>query len=104
MTLDRDSWRALFVIALLFAGFALKGALIVPPAVSAKVAAGEFDTDRALTRLQRILGDQRAHPVDTPGDDAVRDRLIAELNTIGLQSRRPGRPVTRSISVTQARR
>ena len=87
MRLDRDSWRALLVMALLLVGFALKGELIEPPAPAATVAAGEFDTSRALARLQRILGDQRPHPVDTADDDAVRDRLIAELNAIGLQSR-----------------
>ena len=56
-----------------------------PAAAPSQVHAGEFDTERAITRLQRILGDQRAHPVDSPADDAVRDRLIAELRAIGLQ-------------------
>src|SRR5947209_16569098 len=83
MTVDRDSWRGLLIIALLLAGFALKGALLAPPAASA----GEFDTTRALARLQRILGDQRPHPVDSPADDAVRGRLIAELNAIGIPAR-----------------
>src|SRR5437868_9658003 len=87
MTLDRDSWRGLLVVALLLAGFALKGMLIAPPSAPAVVTAGEFDTGRALARLQRILGDQRPHPVDTADDDAVRNRLIAELNALGLQPR-----------------
>lgn len=77
--------RASIVFALLFAGFALKGALIVPPRAPDHVAAGEFDTQRAIGRLQRILGDQRPHPVDSPADDAVRERLIVELHAIGLQ-------------------
>ena len=81
MRLDRDSWRGLTIIALLLAAFALKGALIEPP----HGRAGEFNTERALARLQRIQGDQRAHPVDTPADDDTRNRLIAELNAIGLQ-------------------
>ena len=87
MNIDRDSWRGLLVVALLLAGFALKGALIAPPPSPAVVAAGDFDSARALARLQRILGDQRPHSVDTTDDDAVRGRLIAELNAIGLQSR-----------------
>ncbi|MES2326645.1 MAG: M28 family peptidase [Pseudomonadota bacterium] len=105
MTLDRDSWRGLFVIALLFAGFALKGALIAPPPAPAT----EFNTSRALTRLQRILGDQRAHPVDTPADDAVRGRLIAELKTIGIPSRVQeaedcsGFPKSRVVSCSRVR-
>ncbi|MEP6983153.1 MAG: M20/M25/M40 family metallo-hydrolase [Sphingomicrobium sp.] len=87
MVVDRESWRGLAIVALLLAAFALKGALIAPPRAHATVAAGQFDTGRALTRLQRILGDQRAHPVDSPADDAVRGRLIAELNALGLQAR-----------------
>ncbi|MCL6730352.1 M20/M25/M40 family metallo-hydrolase [Sphingomonas hankyongi] len=75
-------WRGLLVVGLLLAGFAVKGALIAPPALPN---AGEFDVDRAVARLQRILGDQRPHPVDSDAGDAVRDRLIAELRGVGLQ-------------------
>src|SRR4029079_497667 len=46
---------------------------------------GEFNTERAIGRLQHILGDQRPHPVDSPADDAVRNRLVAALRAIGLQ-------------------
>ena len=101
--------RGLVVFALLLAGFALKGVLIAPPAAPSQVHAGEFDTERAITRLQRILGDQRAHPVDSPADDAVRDRLIAELRAIGLQARVQEAtdcsaiPKTRSVSCSHIR-
>jgi hypothetical protein len=66
MRLDRDSWRGLTIVALLLAAFALKGALIAPHGGS-----GEFDTERALARLQRIQGDQRPirstrRPMTTP--------------------------------------
>src|SRR4029079_8701751 len=74
--------RALLFFALLLAGFALKGLLLEPPSASSS---GEFNTSRAIGRLQRILGDQRPHPVDSPADDAVRNRLVAELRAIGLQ-------------------
>ena len=74
--------RALLIFALLLAGFALKGVLLQPPAAASS---GEFNTQRAIGRLQRILGDQRPHPVDSQADDAVRNRLIAELRAIGLQ-------------------
>jgi len=109
MRLDRDSWRALLIVALLLAGFALKGALIAPPSPPQRVAAGEFDTDRALSRLQRILGDQTPHPVDSAADDAVRDRLIAELNALGLQPRIQeaedcsGFPKSRVVSCSRVR-
>ncbi len=72
------------VVGLLLA-FALKGALIAPPAPPHAVAAGEFDTQRAIGRLERILGDQRPHPVDSAADDLVRERLIAELQAAGLK-------------------
>jgi len=83
---ERRDWiRAVLVVALLMLGFALKGALIAPPSPPLSVSPGEFDTTRAIARLQRILGDQRPHPVDTAANDAVRGRLLAELRAIGLQ-------------------
>jgi hypothetical protein len=74
--------RALLIFALLLAGFALKGLLLEPPRAASS---GQFNTGRAIARLERILGDQRPHPVDSQADDAVRNRLIAELRAIGLQ-------------------
>lgn len=82
---DRRDWlKGLLIVALLMLGFALKGALIEPPSPPSRTAAGEFDTNRAVARLQRILGDQRPHPVDSDADDAVRGRLLAELQGMGL--------------------
>ncbi len=73
--------RTWSIVALLLAVFALKGLLLVPPAPSAST---EFDTERAIGRLERILGDQRPHPVDSVANDAVRERLIVEMRAIGL--------------------
>ncbi|WP_156029998.1 M28 family peptidase [Sphingomonas sp. URHD0057] len=101
--------RALLVFALLLAGFALKGVLIAPPTAPAHVRAGEFDTSRAATRLQRILGDERPHPVDSAADDAVRTRLIAELRASGLQPQVhetmdcSAMPRTRAVSCSRVR-
>ena len=74
--------RNWLILGLLLAVFALKGLLLVPPAPSASA---EFNVERAIGRLERILGDQRPHPVDSEANDAVRERLIAELRAIGLQ-------------------
>ncbi|MEK7264698.1 MAG: hypothetical protein AAB227_01240, partial [Pseudomonadota bacterium] len=68
---------ALLLSAAFFALFMLKGAALGPPPVDPS---SQFDTARALDRLSRILGDERAHPVDTPANDAVRERLLAEIH------------------------
>jgi len=52
--------------------------------VRAQSGPGQFDAARAKARLTRVLGDQRPHPADSEANDAVRDRLIAELKTMGL--------------------
>ena len=75
----------LIAVTALLLAFGLKGALIAPPSPPATVAAGEFDTQRAIGRLAHILGDQRPHPVDSVANDAVRDRLMAELRSVGLE-------------------
>lgn len=78
--IQRNAWRATAGLLAVLLVLAVKGLLIQPPSV----AATGFDAARATARLERILGDQRPHPVDTPADDAVRERLIAELRAIGL--------------------
>ena len=80
----RLNYCLLIAVAALLLAFGMKGALIAPPSPPAKVAAGAFDTQRASGRLARILGDERPHPVDSPANDAVRERLMAELRGIGL--------------------
>jgi len=71
----------------LLAAFAFKNLLIAIPSVPEAAAPGEFDTKRAFARLERILGDQQPHSVDSPGSDGVRDRLLAEMRAAGLQPR-----------------
>ncbi|MFL6844615.1 MAG: M20/M25/M40 family metallo-hydrolase [Allosphingosinicella sp.] len=72
------------LLLLLMAALWFKGGLIALPDVPAQAQTGEFDTRRAMARLARILGDQRAHPVDSAANDAVRERLMAELRALGL--------------------
>jgi hypothetical protein len=72
------------LLVLLMTAFSFKGALVAPPEVPAQAKAGAFDTTRALARLRRILGDERPHPVDSAANDAVRERLVAELRALGL--------------------
>src|SRR5687768_4747829 len=74
-------------IAMLLAAMAVKGELIRLPSPPDAPAANSFDTNRAAARLQRILGDERPHPVDSAADDSVRERLIAEMRSVGLAPR-----------------
>jgi len=82
---QREWIRGVLVVVLLMLGFAIKGVTMIPPTPPAHAAPGDFDTNRALARLQRILGDERPHPVDSAADDAVRGRLVAELSGMGLR-------------------
>jgi hypothetical protein len=68
------------VLALVLGVFLLKDKLVEPPPVSASA---PFDTARAFARLERILGDQRPHTVDSEANDAVRERLLAEITALG---------------------
>ncbi|HMI40720.1 MAG TPA: M20/M25/M40 family metallo-hydrolase [Sphingomicrobium sp.] len=108
----RDRVRQLALL-MAFAGlmlaFGAKDALIRPPSPPAQTAVTDFDSARAAARLARILGDQRAHPVDSAANDAVRGRLMAELRALGLtpQVRERmdcnGTPKSRSVSCSLTR-
>jgi len=79
--------RILLFCALLLALLAALAAttfLIQPPEVRTASKQGEFDAVRAKARLAAILGNQRPHPADSFGDDAVRARLIAQIRGLGL--------------------
>jgi hypothetical protein len=99
---------ALPVLALLVAAMAMKAWLTTVPEL-APSRPGGFDQARAVARLARVLGDQRPHPVDSAGDDAVRSRLVAELQTMGLSPRVTdqwacnGDPRSRSLSCARVR-
>ncbi|HEY0027857.1 MAG TPA: M20/M25/M40 family metallo-hydrolase [Allosphingosinicella sp.] len=81
------AWLAVLLVALLIPLMGVKGQFVPLAEVSAPAAAGGFDTARAMARLQRVLGDQRPHPVDSDAGDAVRERLVAELRAAGLHPR-----------------
>jgi hypothetical protein len=70
----------LAALAILLAIFIAKDRLVVPPPIET---ASAFNTERAFARLARILGDERPHPVDTEANDAVRERLLAEIAALG---------------------
>ena len=74
-------------LLLLLAAMAFKDCLIRLPSPPETPAADRFDANRAAARLQRVLGDQRPHPIDSAENDAVRERLLAEMRAVGLQPR-----------------
>jgi hypothetical protein len=76
------AFAALFVV--LLAGLAATAALIRPPELRASSKPGTFDAVRAKARLATILGNQMPHPADSFGDDAVRARLIGQIQALGL--------------------
>lgn len=79
----KGRWILAALVLLLVAAMATKDRLVAVPPVHGP-AASAFDTARALARLERILGDERPHPVDREANDAVRARLVAELRGLGL--------------------
>ena len=70
------------VLAILFLAYIFRDVLVQPPAVDPNHA---FNTERAYSRLARILGDEAPHPVDSDANDAVIARLITEIETLGFQ-------------------
>lgn len=70
------------LLALLVA-FCFKGVVTAPPSISETLSATGFDTKVAIGRLARILGDERPHPVDSPANDLVRERILSEIKTLG---------------------
>src|SRR5258708_2426662 len=83
------------------AGWALPAALVAvvltlaasavrlgPPAPQpARAPPGEFSAGRARAILGQLAGDGRPHPVGSPADAAVRERILANLRAAGYDPR-----------------
>ncbi len=57
-----------------------------PPPKPSKAPATEFSAGRALTVLNRLIGDGMPHPAGSEANDAVRGRIVEELKNLGYQS------------------
>ena len=82
--MGKDVKTTLKLAALLlaiFTAYLFKGALVEPPAVNPD---HPFNTARAFERLERILGEEQPHPVDSDANDAVRARLLSEIEALGF--------------------
>lgn len=84
MTLPRLPW-GLALFALLFAVLMGAGLAVTPPPVRAANAEAAFDATGARARLERILGDEAPHPIDSARQDETRAALIAEIEAMGLK-------------------
>ncbi len=73
---------ALFLLVLLLALLAWREAPPAPRAATAPPT--EFSGQRAGATLERLLGDGTPHPLGSPANAAVRERLLAELAALGL--------------------
>lgn len=66
----------------------LLACIFAMPAIIAPSPSGttgtDFNIDRTIERLTRILGDERPHAADTDGSDYIRTRLLDEMRNIGL--------------------
>ena len=90
-------WPALLLIAIV--SLLSIRSLAPPEPLPLDAPADQFSGLRAAQALADLLGDETPHPVGTPANYAVRDRLIAQLQamglspevqrTIGCSSRRP---------------
>jgi len=76
--------RALATAAMVFVAVMLAGLALKPDAVRAQNGAAQFDAQNAHARLARILGDETPHPVDSAAGDAVRARLLQEIEALGF--------------------
>src|SRR5437763_7827090 len=74
------------IVALVLLGLALLLAITQggPPAPKGKDApAAEFSAGRAGEVLQGLLGDGAPHPLGSPANALVRERVMAQLRTLG---------------------
>ena len=78
-------WLALIVMGL---SAALAYWTSLPPApLGLDAPTSVFSAGRAEARLRYLLGDQRPHPIGSEANQAVRDRLVAQLAELGLAAK-----------------
>ncbi|HYG63210.1 MAG TPA: M28 family peptidase [Thermoanaerobaculia bacterium] len=74
---------ALVLLALVLALVVMRSQAPAPRPADAPAA--EFSAGRARQVQQELLGDQRPHPVGSPANALVRDRIIARLRALGYE-------------------
>lgn len=78
------SWALLVGLVLFGLTLLLVQARQAPPAArGADAPAGELSGERSLAVLRTLIGDGSPHPVGSPANDQVRERILAELRRLG---------------------
>jgi len=80
----RPSPYFLVVVACLLAGLLALITTSLPAPAPVDAAAREFSAERAIARVSALVGEERPHPVASTANEAVRGRLIAQLEELGL--------------------
>lgn len=93
---------ALGVFAVLFLVFFFRALPLELDPVRNSNTAEQFDAERAITRLSRVL-DGTPHPVDSAALDETRARLMQEIRTLGYSPEIRAANVCQSLSGTVAR-
>jgi hypothetical protein len=93
---------ALGVFAVLLVLFFFRAAPLELDSVRQTNATDQFDTQRAIERLGRVL-DGTPHPVDSGALDETRARLLQEIRTLGFSPELRAHNVCQSMSGTAAR-
>lgn len=81
----RTARNSLLVLAALFVVYMCAGVAVEPPPLRGANTASQFDARAAHARLVRVLGPQVAHPIDSVAEDSVRERLVREIEALGLK-------------------
>src|SRR5690606_42099321 len=77
----RAAWQAGLVLLIVVAvGLLSLRSGAAPAPLPAGAPPGVFSAGRAMAVLERVLGDERPHPVGSAANAAVRDRILAEVD------------------------
>lgn len=81
---SRGGWGVVLALVLLLMVLWVVSVRRQPPApVPASAPATEFSGERALAVLRDLAGDSLPHPIGSPANAAVRDRILAQLRQAG---------------------
>lgn len=80
------SWipAALVLVIMIAIGLFVIESYEPPTVVPAGAPAEIFSAERAFQRLERLLGEETPHPLGSVANEAVRKRLLTELEDLGL--------------------